>query len=92
MITVDGIEYRNLEEQVQFLSEIYNNFDETYASKDIVNNISSVLNDQQSQITQTNQQLQQTNEQVQIANSKFSNYVPIQGTQTVDAKIFKIEC
>lgn len=91
MINVDGVEYRNLEEQVQFLTDQYNGLDETFASKDVVNNIASVLNDQQSQITSANQQIANVNQQLQTVDGKFSNYVPIAGTQTLDAKIFKIE-
>lgn len=91
MINVDGVEYRNLEEQVQFLTDQYNELDETFASKDVVNNIASVLNDQQSQITSANQQIANVNQQVQTVDGKFSNYVPIAGTQTIDAKIFKTE-
>ena len=91
MINVDGVEYRNLEEQVQFLTDQYNGLDETFASKDVVNNIASVLNDQQSQITSANQQIANVNQQLQTVDGKFSNYVPIAGTQTLDAKIFKTE-
>lgn len=91
MINVDGVEYRNLEEQVQFLTDQYNGLDETFASKAIVDNIESVLNDQQSQITSANQQIANVNQQVQTIDGKFANYVPIVGTQTLDAKIFKTE-
>lgn len=91
MINVDGVEYRNLEEQVQYLTDQYNGLDETFASKDVVNDIASVLNDQQSQITSANQQIANVNQQVQTVDGKFANYVPIAGTQTLDAKIFKIE-
>lgn len=91
MINVDGVEYRNLEEQVQFLTDKYNGLDETFASKDVVNDIASVLNQQQEQITSTNQQIANVNQQVQTVDGKFANYVPIVGTQTLDAKIFKTE-
>lgn len=91
MINVDGVEYRNLEEQVQFLTDKYNGLDETFASKEVVNDIASVLNQQQEQITSTNQQIANVNQQVQTVDGKFANYVPIVGTQTLDAKIFKTE-
>lgn len=91
MITVDGIEYRNLEEQVQFLTNQYNGLDETFASKEVLNDVVSVLNDQQAQITSANQQIANVNQQVQTVDGKFASYVPIAGTQTLDAKIFKTE-
>ena len=91
MINVDGVEYRNLEEQVQFLTDKYNGLDETFASKEVVNNIASVLNDQQSQITSANQEIANVNQQIQTVDGKFSNYIPILGTQIIDAKIFRTE-